>query len=229
MPDGTTIRLFVDDDPVTCETTEVRQFDRALDMRRGVLDRSVVYQLPDGRRFRVDTRRFVSLAHRHMACLRYEVTALDAPGRLMISSELLTPRATADGPALDPRQSRALTEATLEPGLERVDNVRVIRTYRTARSELVVAVGMDHEFDEQAVTHVRTKVDGDRADVAFEAYARPGQTVTLTKWLAYHYGAENAAHLADRAGGDVVPSPRHRLCGRARRPRACGHPVLAAQ
>ncbi|MEV4135019.1 glycosyl hydrolase family 65 protein [Dactylosporangium sp. NPDC049742] len=199
VPDGTAIRLFVDDDPVTCETTEVRQFDRALDMRRGVLDRSVVYQLADGRRFRVDTRRFASLAQRHLACLRYEVTALDAPGSVVISSELLTPRA-AEGPALDPRQSRALTEGTLEPGLERAENVRVIRTWRAARSGLVVAVGMDHEFDEQFVTHVRTKLDGHRADVAFQADVQPGQTVTLTKWLAYHHGAEDAADLADRAG-----------------------------
>jgi alpha,alpha-trehalose phosphorylase len=203
VPDGTTIRLLVDDDPVTCETTEVRQFDRALDMRRGVLDRSVVYQLPDGRRFRVDTRRFASLAHRHLACLRYEVTALDAPGRVVILSELLTPRPAAEGPALDPRQSRALTEGTLEPGLERVEGVRVIRTYRTARSGLVVAVGMDHEFDEQTVTQARTKLDGNRADVAFEAQVRPGQTVTLTKWLAYHYGAEDAEDLADRAGATL--------------------------
>src|SRR6516164_7032614 len=79
VPDGTTIRLLIDEQPVSCETTEVREFERALDMRRGVLDRSVVYQLSDGRRFRVDTRRFTSLEQRHMACLRYEVTALDAP------------------------------------------------------------------------------------------------------------------------------------------------------
>ncbi|MDG6106308.1 HAD-IA family hydrolase [Dactylosporangium aurantiacum] len=199
VPDGTTIRLFVDDDPVTCETTEVRQFDRALDMRRGVLDRSVVHQLPDGRRFRVDTRRFASLAQRHMACLRYEVTALDGPGHLVLSSELLTPRPAAEGQVVDPRQSRALAEGALEPGLERAEGVRVIRTYRTARGGLVVAAAMDHEFDERTVTPVRTKLDGHRAAVAFEAHARPGQTITLTKWLAYHYGAEDAADLADRA------------------------------
>ena len=59
VPDGTAMRLFVDDDPLTCERTEVREFERALDMRRAVLDRSVVYQLAGGQRFQVDTRRFV--------------------------------------------------------------------------------------------------------------------------------------------------------------------------
>jgi alpha,alpha-trehalose phosphorylase len=69
VPDGTTIRLFVDEEPITCQTTEVREFERALDMRIGVLVRSVVFQLGDGRRFRVDTQRFVSLTQRHLACI----------------------------------------------------------------------------------------------------------------------------------------------------------------
>ena len=65
LPDGTTIRLFVDDDPVTCETAEVLEYERALDMERGVLERTVVHQLSRGRRFRVHSERFVSLAQRH--------------------------------------------------------------------------------------------------------------------------------------------------------------------
>src|SRR4029453_10083650 len=80
------------------------------------------------------------------------------------------------------------------------EDVRVIRTYRTARSGLVVAAGMDHEFDESVLTHIRTKLDADRAHVVFDVHARAGQTVTLTKWLAYHYGTEDATDLANRAG-----------------------------
>ena len=198
VPDGTTIRLLIDDDPVNCRTTEVRDFERALDMRRGVLERSVVYELADGRRFRVHTSRFVSLAQRHMACLRYEVTALDAPSRLVISSELRTPQGTEEGPTLDPRQSRAFTGEVLRPGVERVQDARVIRTYRTARSGLAVAAGMDHEFDDR-ISSVTTKLEATRAHVMFEVDAAPGHTVKLTKWLAYHYGPEDAMDLADRA------------------------------
>jgi alpha,alpha-trehalose phosphorylase len=200
VPDGTTIRLLVDEHPLTCVTTEVQEFERALDMQRGVVDRSLVYQLPDGRRFRVDTKRFVSLAQRHMACIRYQVTPLDGPARLVISSEMRTPRSTAEGTALDPRRSRALAGEVLEPGLERVEGGRVIRSYQTARSGLVVAAGMDHEFEDKSVAPVRTEFDASRACVMFELNVPPGQTVTLTKWLAYHYGAEDAGDLADRTG-----------------------------
>jgi len=199
VPDGTTIRLFVDEGRVSCESANVPEFERALDMRRGVLDRSVVYQLADGRRFRVETQRFASLAERHLACIRYEVTALDAPGRLMISSELRTSHDVPQGTSLDPRQTRAFADDVLRPDLERVEGVRVIRTYRTSRSRLAVAVGVDHDFDEKVIANIHSELDPSGGRVAFEVDAAVGQTVKLTKWLAYHYGPEDAADLAERA------------------------------
>lgn len=222
VPDGTAIRLLVDDDPITCETTEVDEFERALDMRRGALTRTVVYHLRDGRRIRVRTERVVSLARRHLACLRYEITALDAPGRLLIASELDTPSpgASAEAIALDPRQSRTLAHAALQPDVEQADGMRVVRTYRTQCSGLAVAVGMDHVVDAPAVTHVRTTLDASRAHVVVAVDAQVGVTVGLTKWLAYHYGAEDCAELADRAaltlhqalesGRDVVVAEHER-------------------
>ena len=50
-------------------------------------------RLSRGRRLRVHSERFVSLAQRHLACIRYEVTALWIAGRVVISSELVTPLA----------------------------------------------------------------------------------------------------------------------------------------
>jgi trehalose/maltose hydrolase-like predicted phosphorylase len=54
-------------------------------------------------------------------------------------------------------------------------------------------------LDETVVDNVRSKLDASRAHVAFEVDAAVEQTVKLTKWLAYHYGPEDAADLADRA------------------------------
>jgi alpha,alpha-trehalose phosphorylase len=199
VPDGTTIRLFVDDDPVTCATTEVREFERALDMGTGCLTRTVTYQLADGSRFRVDTTRFVSLTQRHLAAIRYEVTALDAGAHVVLSSDLRTPRPHVSGGVADPRQTRAFDDDVLQPGDERVESTCVIRTYRTASSGLTVVAAMDHEYDPDAMAHVSTDVDGPHGHVVFEVNASPGRTVTITKWLAYHYSATDAGDLIDRA------------------------------
>jgi alpha,alpha-trehalose phosphorylase len=59
---------------------------------------------------------------------------------------------------------------------------------------------MEHEFDDGRIRHIRTQVDGPGAQATFHVDASPGSTVTLTKWLAYHYGAEDSVELAGRAG-----------------------------
>jgi alpha,alpha-trehalose phosphorylase len=199
VPDGTSVRLFVDDDPVTCENTEVLEFERALDMQRAALDRSVVYQFPDGRRFWVRTKRFVSLVHRHLACLRYQITALDEPGRLTVVSELVTPADEHAGADDDPRRSRSVGERVLSPEGERLEGTRAVRGYRTRRSGLAVAAGMDHDVDGQDVTHRETTADDERVRVVFDVTAPVGRTATIVKWLAYHHGPEPTSDLLARA------------------------------
>jgi alpha,alpha-trehalose phosphorylase len=208
VPDGTSIRLLVDEEPVNMATTEVREYERTLNMADGTLNRSVTYQLPGGHRIRIDSSRFVSLTHRHLACVRYALTILHgpeaqaepgAPADLILSSEMVTRLPVVNDPDADPRRTRSLAEDALRPDGERVDGVRVTRMYRTAGSGLAVAAAMDHSFDPAALTHLRTHVERDRAYVVFAVRAAPGQTVTLTKWLAYHYGSVDGDALADRA------------------------------
>lgn len=199
VPDGTAVRLLVDEEPVTCENTEVRHFERTLDMRHAVLTRTVVLQLSDGRRFRLHSERLVSLAQRHLAVLRYEITALDAPGRVVLSSELVAPtEPVGQDVTLDPRQSRQVT-GSLRPGPDRTDGLRVVRAYSTARSGLTVAAAMDHEVDD-GVTHVGTRVEPARARVVFDVETQVGVPVGITKWLAYHHGDDDAGELLNRAG-----------------------------
>src|SRR3712207_4015101 len=76
--DGSIIRLFVDGEPLNLDTTRIVRFERALDMRLGVLTREVELETALGHRVRVRTRRLASLADRHLAAMQYEVVALDA-------------------------------------------------------------------------------------------------------------------------------------------------------
>ena len=122
VPDGTIVRLLVDDDPITAETTEVASSSAHWTCGRGTLERAVVYQLSDGRRVRVHTTRFVSLAQRHLAGIRYEVTALDAPVRVVVDSEL-TSRPGRGDTGNDPRQSRTFTDGDVSDRYRARDTV----------------------------------------------------------------------------------------------------------
>lgn len=203
VPDGTSMRLFVDEDPVNPTTTEVLEFERALDMQRGALDRSVIYQLHDGRRFWVRTKRFVSMTNRHLACIRYQVTALDRESRLVVSSDLVTAPQMDQGLPHDQRRSRTFGDDVLTPMGDNLDGPRIVRSFRTKQSGLTVSAGMDHEFGPH-VQYVDTKVDDDRARVVFGIDAPLNETVTIYKWMAYHYGQDEAADLRYRAEASIV-------------------------
>src|SRR5690606_26739308 len=88
-PDGTVLKLFVDDEPFVLPKAELRRFERLLDLRAGTLTRQMRWVTPSGKRMRLKTVRLVSLAHRHLAAIDYELDAEDVPAEIVISSELV--------------------------------------------------------------------------------------------------------------------------------------------
>ena len=129
-PDGSILRLVVDDEPFELTTARLLTCERTLDMRTGVLTREVVFTAPRSGRIRIRSRRLASLADRHLVALDYEVCALDGPARIAILSELVThaPRTGAD----DPRRGRGFAERVLRPVVARADGTRAALRLATA-------------------------------------------------------------------------------------------------
>ena len=91
VPDAKILRLQVDDEPLFLPTATLDEFERVLDMRAGTLDRRLVWRHSSGQRVTIASRRLVSLEHRHLAAIVYDVTlADDAP--VVIESEIADSR-----------------------------------------------------------------------------------------------------------------------------------------
>ena len=180
-PDGSVIRLLVDGEPLDLAGARVR---RVLDMRTGVLSRELEWQTSRGRRVLVRSRRLASLADRHLVALDYEVVALDAPVRIAISSELVThaPAEAAD----DPRRGKGFAESVLVPLAARAHGNRALLELETRKSGLRLACGMDHRVDAPAAV----SAEGDAAQLVVEAQLAAGESLRLSKFVAYHWGAE---------------------------------------
>ena len=80
VPDTTIIKLYVDDEPFFLPTARLQDYGRILDMRAGTLTRELVWATDAGKHVRVRSRRIVSLEHRHLVAMTYEVTMLDERG-----------------------------------------------------------------------------------------------------------------------------------------------------
>ena len=195
------IKIYVDDEPFVLGQVELRSFRRALNMKDGTLDREVVWETASGKRVRVESRRLVSFRHRHLAAIDCRITLIDDSAPVVVSSEVFTELGGVAGEGSgedDPRKAKKFQGQVLEPRLHEARGRRVALAYRTRRSGIGIACGIDHLVEIDGPVHesivlggplresIRAEETAGRFD--FRAEARAGQTIRVVKLLSYHTG-----------------------------------------
>ena len=187
-PDGKVLKIYVDDEPFDIDSCETASYRRRLDMRRGLLERELHWVTPNGKRVRLRSTRLVSLASRHLACLHLELVLENADANVVISSELLhRGELLVDGDPEDPRLGALPEGPVLLPTGRSAEDCRSILSYRTTRSGLALACGMDHDLECEAEPHIDATQDDDTGRIVFRIRAPAAKPIRLTKYLAYHY------------------------------------------
>lgn len=74
VPDWTMLEIYVEGVRMDVHTCVVEEHRRALDLRQGVLWRSTIFRDPAGRRTRLETLRFASMAEREVCAMRAIIT-----------------------------------------------------------------------------------------------------------------------------------------------------------
>jgi len=203
VTNGKLIRLLVDDEPFDLRYGEICHHERVLDLRSGVLHRTVEWVSPSGQRIRLRTTRLVSLTQRSILGIHYEVEALDDEARVVVQSELV---ANEQLPAQsgDPRVA-----AMLDNPLHAVEHggtgTRALLLHRTASSKLQVAAGMDHVVEAEHGYGSELAVHGDWARLSVNHLLQPGETLALTKFVAYGWsGQRSVPALRDQVEAALI-------------------------
>lgn len=195
-PDAKVMRVYVDDEPLSFDIADVREYERVLDMRDGVLRRHVLWVTPSGKEVRVDFERMVSFDEKHLAVMRVEVTVLNADAPVTISSQLInrqdgedvyggTPAHTAKA-GFDPRRTERLHERVLQPQEYWQDDLRAALSYRVTNSGMTIAVVADHLVETENEYSARRLVEPDIAKNVFRVEAKAGVPIRVTKLVSYH-------------------------------------------
>ena len=176
------MKLYVDDEPLLLSVADLEGYERVLDFREGTLTRDLLWRTPAGKRVRVRSQRLVSLAHRHLAMLTFEVTLLDGAAPVVMSSQLLNRQdgedeyhvaAAALGHGRDPRQMRRFDHRVLDPAPAPGDpRRRVVLGYRCANSGMTLACAYRHLVETSTPVKVETSVSPDLAKTVFTAPRR---------------------------------------------------------
>lgn len=196
-PDAKIMRLYVDDEPLSFDEADVREYSRSLDMRTGVLERTVLWETPSGKRIRMRDERIVSFEERHLAILRLDITVENSDAPVTISCQLLNrqdggtvytgdPMGKKKQAGFDPRQSEKITERVLEPAEYWQDGLRSALSYRVADSGMTVAVVADHTIETDNEYSARQFIEPDIAKNVIRVQAKAGIPIRITKLVSYH-------------------------------------------
>jgi alpha,alpha-trehalose phosphorylase len=209
VPDASLMKLYVDDEPLFLPTARITDYERALDLREGVLTRDMNWSTPGGKQVQITSRRLVSFAHRHLAAISYEVV-VDHDAPIVVSSQVLNredsraldePRNGngAGGLDSDPRRAKGFGHRVLNAKAHFEDAHRIITGYRTTNSKMTLAVGMDHVIDTDNPWRMQRTWSEDLGKVVFTIDAKAGVPVRITKFFSYHTSRSvPPAELVDR-------------------------------
>ncbi|UYO97864.1 glycoside hydrolase family 65 protein [Microbacterium sp. M28] len=208
-PDAKVMRVYVDDEPISFDEADVREYSRSLDMRTGILTRDLVWETPSGKRVRMRDERMVSFEERHLAILRLEVTVENSDAPVTISCQIInrqdggnvyggTPPA-AQKAGFDPRRAEKIAERVLQPVEYWQDGLRSALSYEVTESGMTAAVVADHVIETDNDYSARQLCEPDIAKNVFRVQAKAGIPIRITKLVSYHTSrGVPARELVDR-------------------------------
>ncbi len=187
VPDAKIIRLEIEGYPFSLQSGTVHMHSRELDMKSGVLQRMVEWESPAGHRVRIQIRRLVALERKHLAAISYEVTALNFEGELRLISLINGEVAGAEGGSPgDPRVGARRLEPSLLLEESGRDAAGCWMKHRTRHTGFTLVTGIRHSMDAPGEVEDRVIADGPRKGIQYVFPLENGETVRLTKYIAYH-------------------------------------------
>ena len=189
VPDATVIELCVDDEPFFLPTARTPEYLRVLDMRNGILTRSLLWSAPSGKHVRVRSTRLVSFEHRHVLAMSYDVT-VDGRAPVVVRSRVVNrsngvPGRDVDPHRVDPRLGTRLGRRVLDSHLVEDADDRLILGYRTVNSGMTLAVGVDHVLDVSSPHEVALSAGPDDSEFVLTVAAEPGSAIRMEKYVTY--------------------------------------------
>jgi alpha,alpha-trehalose phosphorylase len=202
VTNGKLIRLLVDDAPLDVRDGLLRHHERVLDLRAGVLHRELEWESGAGHAVRVHSTRLVSFTQRSIAAIRYEVTPVNAPVRVIVQSSLVANEALP-GPARDPRVA-AVLRSPLVAEARRAHATGALLVHRTRESRLRMAAAMEHLIEGPSDLRCRTDADADLARTTVVCRLAPGERLRLVKLVAYGWSSRRSLPaVRDQVAGAI--------------------------
>jgi alpha,alpha-trehalose phosphorylase len=188
VTDGKIIRLLVDDEPFDIRYGNLLSHERVLDLKTGLLHRTAEWESPAHKKVHIHSTRLVSLEHRAVAAILYEVQALGSPVDLVLQSELVANEPGAETTTSDPRAGSVVENPLHEEFAESTGQGAVL-VHSTRHSQLRIATAMLHMAHCPGGVETSSQIFPDTARFTVTAKVKPGEKLRLVKFVAYSWSS----------------------------------------
>jgi trehalose/maltose hydrolase-like predicted phosphorylase len=207
VADGKVIRVSFGGESLDLSTGELLAYERSLDLRQGLLTRTLRWRSPAGRELELRARRIVSFRRRHVAAIDWSVTLLKGEGPLVVESAINGAVGNISS-GDDPRIGAHFRERPLATLRTDARDMQGVLEQETRATGFSLACAMDHTLEARglpgapAPASVTTE---EAVAVTLRVEGAPGAALRLTKYLGYctsleHPAKDPAPHeLASRA------------------------------
>jgi len=185
VPDGKRIAIRLGAHDLDLDTADWLDFERVLDLRKGVLQRRLRLRTAHGATVQIDSERLVSLT-RDVLAIRFKVTSIDYRGPLTLLSSIEAGQrsvAQGDDPRIGVSGSGGLTTVSSAAG---EDNA--ILAQRTQRSDIGLVCGQCHRLPSDRLAFTGAENNDDCLAQHYQTTVEPGQAIVLEKFVAYARG-----------------------------------------
>ena len=187
VTNGKLIRLLVGDEPFDVRYGEVTSHERVLDLRDGVLRRSVYWTSPAGHKVKVSSVRMVSFKLRSIAAISYEVEMLEEPAHVVIQSELVANEQQSRS-SKDPRSASVTTPPLISEQCLAQGTLGLL-IHRTQISNLRIGAAVDHSIEGTVQTTTTSECSDDVTRLTVTALLKPGERLRIVKFIAYGWSS----------------------------------------
>jgi trehalose/maltose hydrolase-like predicted phosphorylase len=178
-------------------TGKILSYQRALNMREGVLRRIMVWQSPQGKQVQLAVERLVLHTHQHTAMIRYQLTPLNFDGPITLFSGIDGAIRQSEHAEDDPRLGTVFAGDVLKLEEQTFHGEVALMVHRTVTTRFSVACGIRNVLDTSSACELYN--DGQSIGFVYKLEARRGLPVTLDKYMVY-------ATSRDTQAGTIAPT-----------------------
>lgn len=182
VADAKGIELWVDGEKFDVLQSKVIDYKRQLDMQRGIMTRSIMWETKQGKQVELRMERMASFANKHIAMIRYHVKVRNVQAQLEFVSTLngeVTNQVTMG----DPRTGSGFAgQVLLTEKLSREGTIHGI-AQRTKNTQFALVSAMNHKLNTE---HEQLVSEQDQLiELRYRLDAAPDQDIVLDKYIAY--------------------------------------------